>query len=226
MSIVLDVLIVALLVIFLLIGKKKGFVCTAIELLGWIAVAVFAIPLAQTAANWVYDVCIDNSICNAVNKTIVETSDGSLITAINDYIAKLPSFVSSQLAENEITASYILNQGELNDNIAGAVSNAVKPIIIPLISAIISIILAIVGIFCVRLLAKVCGGIVNRIPIVGSVNGLLGAMLGLVKGAVITGIAVFIISTVLNIRTEGIFGITSETVNNTYIFKVIAGLFK
>ena len=31
MSIVLDVLIVALLVIFLLIGKKKGFVFTAIE---------------------------------------------------------------------------------------------------------------------------------------------------------------------------------------------------
>ncbi len=223
MSILLDIFIVAILIIFLLIGKKKGFVYTAIELVGWIAIAVFAIPLADVAANWVYDTFINNAICDAVNTAITDIGNDSVSTAINDYIEKLPEFISSQLVNKNITASYILNQSGFQNNIAGAVSNVIRPLVCPLISTVFSILIAVVGVILVRLVAKILGGIVKKIPLVGSVNGLLGAVLGFVKGVVISVIIVFIISTVLSFKVDGIFGITNDTVSETYIFKSIVG---
>ncbi len=221
MSIIIDAVIVAVLVVFLLIGRKKGFVYTAIELIGWIAIAVIAIPFAQTSAAWIYDTFIDNSVCAAVNASLQDISPENISNALNGYIDNLPDFISSSLFEKDITATFILSQAEAQSNIASAVSNVIKPVICPLISAIISIIIFIIGFILIRLLARLCNGLVDKIPLVSNVNAFLGAITGFVKGAVIVAILSFVFITVINTSQNGLFGITAATVDNTYILKAI-----
>ena len=55
MAVAIDIIIVALLIVCLFIGKRKGFVYTAVELIGWVVIAVVGVAFSKNIAEWIYD---------------------------------------------------------------------------------------------------------------------------------------------------------------------------
>ncbi len=221
LPILLDVLIVGIIVICIINGKRKGFVYTAIEMLGWIAVAFLSVSFSQGVSDWIYDSFIRDSIRSGVHSAISGLHADEIGPALNEFISGLPSFIQSALENKNITALSLAETAKSEIDITVYIADVIKPVICPLISMISGIIMFVVGLFLVHLLARICGGIVKRIPLVGTLNSILGSITGFFKGAIIDIIIVSIITNAILISTTGILGITADTLSNTYIFKAL-----
>ena len=225
MAVAIDIIIVALLIVCLFIGKRKGFVYTAVELIGWVVIAVVGVAFSKNIAEWIYDSFVRSAICSGVDKAVADVYNDTLAGAVNSFFDKLPAFISGALSSNNISADSIVSSIQSGTELSSAVADALRPVFSSLISALISLIIFIIGMFLVRLVARACGGIVNAIPLVGGLNSALGAVAGVIKGLIITVILVSILSLLVQVSSDGFFGITEDTLNSTFIFKAISSVF-
>lgn len=226
MSVVLDVIILALLIICALIGKRKGFVYTAIEMLGWIAVALLAVTFSMNISEWIYDTFVHSAVRTGVDNAIADVYNDTMASAVSNFFDGLPEFISNALAVSGISPDSIVNSVQSGTELSSAVADSLKPVISSLISVVVSLIIFVVGLFLVRMLARLCGGIVKHIPLVGGINGILGAVAGFIKGIVISAVIVSIITLIVSLSVDGVFGITAETLDSTFVFKLLGNIVK
>ncbi len=224
MAIFTDALIVGIILLCIIIGKRKGFIYTSIEVVGWLIVSFFAIYFSSVLSNWIYDSYIRDSIRSEINLTLSETYNEGVIEAIDTVLSGFPKFIINIFEQNDVTAQSVATVESSRAEIANTMADVIKPVICPLISTVISFIIFTVGIFLVRFSAKLCSRIIKRIPIVGALNSTLGIFVGFLKGVVISVIFVSIISNIVPLFDNGVFGITSETLASTYIFRFLTFL--
>lgn len=75
-----------------------------------------------------------------------------------------------------------------------------------------------IAMLIVSLLARIFKG-VNRVPIIGSVNALLGAVVGLAEGAIIIYVAALLIHLVIMLMASPMIVFNEETIQSTLLFK-------
>lgn len=194
---VFDAIMILIILIFAIIGYVRGAVGAILSFVGGIVSAIVAGILGSNIAPWIYD--------NFFKQTIIEDVTSAVSSAINngatgigDSIADiLPAFVADFAAENGIIA--ILNNitGSTTNELSGAacdiVLQSVEPVYIKIISVCATIVLffvlsAIVGVLCHL------SGIVNKIPLVGSANKIVGGIIGFVYGGTLVVVSVFVMS--------------------------------
>lgn len=220
-----DIMVIAVVLICILTGRRHGFMRTVIELVGYIAVVMLSIAIANYASGAIYNNFVSKSVTVKTEAAIAE--NGSDVTSSVDKLFEdMPAFVLNTLDACGITKDNV--KGKISGAVTNgasaagaAVSEALRSPITSVIAVLLSITLFIIGMVLVKLLAKLCNGIVNKIPIVGKANSVLGAIVGAFKGVVIVCILVWIIAMMLPFFSKGILGITSETVENSYIFSII-----
>lgn len=197
-GIVIDVLIVAILAIFALIGFKKGFFKSVLSMLSTIVVLVISVLGAgwlSNILNKIYDFTgfIAGKLCKSIasmgtfySEPIAEGVSGADIvgaipSSTNGFLKKLMSHVLKPLSASEI-------QGE---TVANIVSGAFASIIMLIISGIILFIaLKIIIAIASRLFDNI-----TRNRVFGATNKLLGLVFGAVKGFVV--LIVFVIALTL-----------------------------
>ncbi len=235
MWIILDVIVVSIILIYALISAKRGFVRTAIELIGFGFAVYLSFTLSSMVAEGVYTSMVQPAIVDTVVDTVGDTAASSIDKAVDAAFEKMPKFVvksadnlgvTSQKVKNDITSNTVNNNSI--QNIAITISDSVvKPVVVPLIKAIVGFILFVILLFVVKLLAR----IVNKafsIPLIGGINKTLGGVLGAAKGIIIAGVVCIVISTIVSFTKNGILIFTQENIEKTYIFKLFTGfsLFK
>lgn len=226
MSIILDAIIVLIILLFVFLSAKKGFVRTLIEVVGFIAAIAIALSLSTPIANFCYDKTVNPIVAKTVQSAIDEGSSNAT-EAVDAVWNKLPSFLTESsffnLSKENISNSI---NGEIaadTTQLINSIDSFVKPAISKLLSVIISVILVVVLLFVVKLLAKV----VNKIfsfSVIGDINKTLGGILGLVKGAAVSVIFCMIISLILSFTKNGFLIFTYDAINSSYLFKFIMGL--
>lgn len=226
MSIILDAIIVLIILLFVFLSAKKGFVRTLIEVVGFIAAIAIALSLSTPIANFCYDKTVNPIVAKTVQSAVDEGSSNAT-EAVDAVWNKLPSFLTESsffnLSKENISNSI---NGEIaadTTQLINSIDSFVKPAISKLLSVIISVILVVVLLFVVKLLAKV----VNKIfsfSVIGDINKTLGGILGLVKGAAVSVIFCMIISLILSFTKNGFLIFTYDAINSSYLFKFIMGL--
>ncbi len=231
MWIFLDLILIAIIVFHIFVSSKRGFIRTAIELVGFALSVYLAFSIGGVVAQSVYDNTIEPGIVEGVSESVSETATVNVDMAVENTWNALPDYVVS-LVEN-----VGIDSADIKESISGAVSTnnqteeiaksvsqkIVKPIIVPLIKTITSVIIFVVLMFVVRLLAK----IINKafsLPIIGRINKTLGGILGLGKGLIISAVLAVIISTIVAFSKDGIFIFTSENIEKTYLFSFLSNL--
>lgn len=218
LPLIIDLAFVALLVVNVLDGRKKGFVkmilSFAAAVLSWLIAAEFSQPLAEWANEAFVHGWISGSIENAIADSLGNGTN-ALIEAIPDYIANAAETagISVQSLAQQLGSS--VDSAQAAEKIYTAVESA---FVVPAIR-----IVAFFIVFAVaqRILAILIG-IVNKffkLPVIKGINRILGCFAGALKGAVIMSVICILLSLVIMILPEN--EIVSEIGNSTVYQSVI-----
>lgn len=224
MSIILDLIVIAIIVFFIMVSAKKGFVNVFVETVGFVAAIIVAFTISTPLATATYDKIIEPPVISAAVEAAGESAEHEAWNALPDFIInnKLNLFGTTT---NEFTQ-------KISENISLGVETAVKtasreivrPIAVKMLGLLYSVILVIVLLIVVKFLAK----LLNRVfsfSVVGKLNRTLGGLIGLLKGGVIALVFCMLISLIISFTGKGLWIFTADNINNSYIFKFFTEIF-
>ncbi len=225
MSIIIDLVLVAIIFLIVIISAKKGFVRTIVGAVGFVAAVVIAFTVSKPLAEVTYDKFIEPPIVNSIG----ETASGTITDAADGVWSKLPSLITNNSERFGFTKESIQDtlsantQGNVKDAISNLSQTAIKPVLAELISTIYAVILIIVLLIVVRFLAKLLNKLFS-FSVVGKLNTTLGGVIGLVKGFVIALIICEIIVLIISLTKNGIWIFNNENISNTILFKFLTNI--
>ena len=222
MSIALDIIVVVILISSTVKSYKNGFLKTLINMVGTIISLIAAYLLATPVGNFINtniikpifsnvftNMLVKNGIDTANNQTFVET------------INEAPEFLTNILEKFNVSIEEIINNISLSSQnvVNDFVDKSVESVSQSVSFAIAFLLVFIICLVAVYFLAK-AAGLANKIPVLGSVNKILGWVLGVVSGL----LTVFILTYILNLIIPYIqniyeIPIDSNTIENTLVYK-------
>lgn len=183
---ILTIIILAVLVLSVFSGYKKGFLKTAFSLVSWIVVLV----LCNFATPIVTDMLIENTDIEVVVQTTVDTK-------INEVINE--TLETSDLAELEAALPAELKTVLLGENgsLQEVVANGTALDTTALANGIVGILGFVITVIILRLamvVVEVVLNIVAKLPLIGPMDKLLGLACGAGKGIILCWVILAIVS--------------------------------
>ena len=232
MAIILDVIILGIILLFGFFAAKKGFAKTLTEFVGMILAIVLSVILSNAASNIIYDKFVEPSVTQKIAETLEKSTDTSLTNTVDAVWNAFPKIVRNftekqgigpEKLSSTITDSAISSTENTISTISKtATDTVVKPILKPLINLISGIIIFVILLIAVKFLSS----LINKIfsfKLLGSLNKTLGFAIGILKGAIVSVLVVFVISSIVYLSENPFLGISNETINSTVIFEYISG---
>ncbi len=214
MNFILDIIIVAIIVLFIIVSAKKGFVKTVIEFVGLLAALYLALTLSTPLADFTYEKAVEPAVTSTINTAIENVSETAETNIKETVYNSLPKFISNNIDLSQ----FEINAGE---GVASEIcANVVKPISISFLKAVFTLILFIVLQIIVKFLAK----LINKVfsfSIIGKANRVLGGVLGFIKGIIFAVIFV-IVTKILISLTGGFLVFTDSAIDSSILFSFIA----
>ncbi|MCM1298311.1 MAG: CvpA family protein [Firmicutes bacterium] len=151
----------------------------------------------------------------------------SISATINSMEEALPSFMSGVTesvtsGESSVKRQIILCILETDtENFTQAITdNLVKPFVLVPARALIFTVIFVIILIILTLLSKLLKGI-NKIPVIGGVNKLLGAAAGLVQGFIVVLLICIFTQFIISLTGDDLMVINTMTVDETSIFRKI-----
>lgn len=203
MNIVLDIVIALILIVFAVRGARRGFVLTLAGLVTYIIALLGAMLLSHLFAERVAAQFIAPLVSDKIVPAIAEAGDAlglenAVIFGVR--LGDLPTF------------------GDID--LSGAFAAVTQPLIDALSLSIARCIVSIVAFVVILIILKIVAHAVDlvfRLPVLGTLNSLLGLVTGIITGALL----VLLLVTVLSMFT-GL--IPPETADKTILFKFFRDL--
>ena len=173
---ILTIIILAVFVLCVFSGYKKGFLKTAFSLVSWILVLV----LCNFATPIVTDLLVQNTDVESVVQTTVETKVMEVVEQAvqNANVSELEATLPAELKE--------LLLGEY-ENIADALKDVATLDVTPVVNGIVGILGFVVTVIVLRVAMVVVEfalGIVSKLPLIGPMDKILGIACGAGKGLI------------------------------------------
>ncbi len=226
MSYILDAIVVIVIAVTAFIGYRRGFIRTIIQLAGCIVAFILALSLSNTVSTMVYDGLLRDNLHEKIEtvwtETAVEGAAQTLTEQAEAILDTLPEFVQTTLDTETITQGIHDSVGNDQTGVAVAdylVDDLIRPIIVAVIRFVAFLILFAILMFVIRLLEKLLKPL-TKMPLVRQTDGLLGAVVGLVKGIVFALVAVTIMQLIATGATTGPF--TQENLDNSVVVGWVA----
>ena len=225
MPIILDVSVIAIIVIFTVIGIKHGAVREIVSIVSIFVALFLALWLSNLASSYVYNNFAEESVRNSIYSSVEGAKSSDVVTLIENLPEKIINAGST--VDVDISAELKQNIGN-NDDIVAKTTDIItekvaKPLTVAFIRIIIFIILFIILKILLNLLCKALN-IVSKIPVIGTLNKVLGGGIGFVKGVVIALIICYVFIICLKFSVNGMLGITYQTVENSTLFKFLSDI--
>ena len=174
-----DLILLAILLLVAMRYAGKGFAAALVQFAGNLASLLGASIFSQNIAPVLFTNFFENNFTTSIEKTLADGGQLQLDQLVEKYAGFLP---------NEIQQSIIQSAGGV---LTGSAPELAEQVVNQVIAPLLTPIIAIVVFFVAFALCKVIVGFVvavltnfNRIPILGSVNKLLGFAMGLLAGVV------------------------------------------
>lgn len=222
MSLAIDIILVVIFASFVLTAVKKGFILSLLEFAAVILALVLAYNFSPKVAETAYDGFVKEATIKTIetqieeNVSLQETSTQAqlLLESIPDYMVSVADFmgvsvddIKQSVASSKLTSENIAT--ELVEKIA-------QPIIIGALTALSFVVLAIVLLFVLKFLAQIIAKIF-KIPVIKTVNKLLGGILGACKGFAV----VLFICTILTVFFSSGDNELATAVNDSVVVNLI-----
>lgn len=231
--IVLDLIVVAIVAFCIISSAKRGFVRTIVEAIGFILAAYIAFSVSGSVAESVYNNKIEPAIVSAVEEKTHSLATNTVEETVNGIWDELPAIVKNSGEFFGVDADSLPSTitGEINNSLnitevaKTTAQKAVKPVAVPLIKSVLGMVIFGALTFVVKLLARVINKMF-KLPLIGGLNRALGGVLGLIKGVVFAAIVCIAISTFIAITGKGFWIFTSENIDSSLLFGLLANIIK
>ena len=187
---ILTIIILAVLVLSVIGGYKKGFLKTAFSLVAWIVVLIlcnFVTPIVtdmlveKTEIEVVVQKTVDTKIDQVINETINETIEG---TDLAELEAALPAELKDALlGENGSLQEVVTNGVDLDT--AGLVNGIV---------GILGFVITVIVLRLAMLVVELALNLVGKLPLIGPMDKILGLACGAGKGIILCWVILAVVS--------------------------------
>ena len=207
-----DILFIVVLMLAASSGWRRGFVSSLMLLIGGVAGIFGAVLVARTAGPVIYNDYVGASIAEKVSAALAE-SGGDAAAAVQS-LTFLPESIRQTLVDTmtEIT-------GEATPHVI----EVLEPIVLPLIQVILFLVVCVAVRWLFRALAWALRGC-NSIPLVGSLNRLLGLVLGALTGVLncwLLSLGLWLAGMLANGQVEFL---RSSVMGQSLIYSLLSGL--
>lgn len=176
-ALILDVILIAVIVLTAFHYKKKGFVAGLLDLVGNLLALLVAWIASDRISPTVFENFFKQGLIEKITQTVQEQGISGLTMLVENFSSILPGGMA-----DEVTRSLqeILGSGA-PDLAVRIVDTILTPLIVPMITVVLFFIAFAVCKLVISMLVAVLTNI-NKIPVIGSVNELLGILVGVAGG--------------------------------------------
>lgn len=223
MNYIIDIALVAIVVLIVLLGAKKGFVVTITDLVAGI-IAVLAAKLASTGvADYIYANILKEKVIEFLAQKYTDVQTGLagvldntfsvfdfLPEGILAFIESAGFFDSQQMSAQILSSITTVEQLE---------SQLVSPVLLPVLGIICFAVLSVIFVFVFRIIGRLVAKLIKISKLAEKLDSLLGAVCGLVKGCLYALVLAAVIC-VVSFANENL----AEYAANSYICSFVAEL--
>lgn len=218
MSILLDGIVVAVVVLFALLGLRKGFIKSLAGLIGAIAALIVALTVSRFAAEWIFNAWIRTPLLETITRSLTEsgaTTAEGIVEALPGYLQNLLGWAGGETASlNSAIASS-------SDTVARVLVTVLSPAIINLLMIVLTIVLFVIFLLLIRLLLRLLNKVAQA-PILRQVNGLLGFLFGIGKGILIVWLLCALVAVVVPLWFGDSGAWLQNAAEGSYLFKALS----
>lgn len=188
-GLILDIFFLAFAVLTIFIARKKGFVLTLLDFAAFFLAVFLAIPVSGWLAEGVYNTFISQSVVTALESQLPSAASSAEIAAqVNAVLSDFPDFVTAYASSIGIDISEISRQVSAAGASAGSLTQTVEAdIVAPIVTAVCKAIIFVILLIIFVILLKIAARLIKqffKLPVLKTLNGTLGAILGVLKAAV------------------------------------------
>lgn len=194
-SLTLDLILAAVVALCVVLGLKRGFVKSIVRMIGSLASLIVAFLISSPVAEWVFASFFRDQLQSTVSNALgadVSASVSSIAGQWASVLASLPDLVRNGLAATGVTSADQLGAvvtehgaATAGDAAAVLVDSLIAPLCVMVIQVLVFVVLFIVLSIAVRFVAAALDKVFSAIPLVRELNTALGAVAGLLHGAVL-----------------------------------------
>ncbi len=209
-----DIVFIIIILISLFIGYKKGVARMLLSLFGSAASFLLSVLLGEYFSKLVYDNHIAPSVVDSLSRTLAISSSG-----YSDVFESLPPFV--RFALNFTDTSYtdvVLAVDRIPQTLAENIEKAIAPVVTSLLAFIFTALIFIAVLFLFKLVVKHIVVAVFNIPVLKTVNKLLGSLCAVVIGLLFVSFFAFLLHLIMPYLNNVPYIFSESTIYNSYIF--------
>ncbi len=222
MNLIYDLPVILVVLFFAVAAARKGFAHTLVRLMGMFASVALASIISRPAASQLYNGFLRQPVFNSIAKSLQNSASPELwAQGIVKAVSSLPAFLTASI-HLDVTQLSVWLQNTTNiqlDAVTTTITDSViGPTMISLLQVILFLMIFALAMLFVRLLAGAFTGI-NKIPVVGQLNGLLGGILGGLQGILILYVGCAFVRLVILLTGNSIPFLSQENINSTMLLK-------
>ncbi|MEE1281671.1 MAG: CvpA family protein [Acutalibacteraceae bacterium] len=190
-----DLIMVIVILIFSIVGFARGAVKTIISFVGAILSYVLSYTLGKRLAEPVYNYFLKESVEKEISLQVtdlLENGNGN----IGDSIAEsLPDSLQIFVSDTDLINSLNNVVGDTNAQVVESATHIIHQVAEPIFISLLSICLTIVLFMIFNAVVSVVlhlSNFIDKIPVVGKANRIVGAVIGFMSGLVLTFATVFV----------------------------------
>lgn len=210
-----DIAAVLVFLLFVHAGASRGLIRTAISFAGY-ALAVAAANLLSPILAWgLYDKVVKDAIRLVILNRLGEyTGSGAdeIASAIPDSLTRI---MDGDILET-VGGALGMEAGHLVDQLIDA---ALREPVLSILNSILFLLLFTIVLLVVRNLSRLFRG-VYKIPVIGTLNTVLGGILGVLEAAAVLLVAALAMKLLIDFSGGGWFWLDTGIMDDTYIFRV------
>lgn len=221
-SVFLDTLIIIIVVYYLIKGLKAGFAKTITNLIGYLISLSLSFAISASISVTIFNTFVREWVSNFVREKITTSDQYTILAAqLEAALTDLPAIFKNNInMDLEGLANSLTSTDSMIAMADIVVDMVFAPMAIMLIRSITFFILFSIFMFIVKRIANALK-IANKLPILGSVNSILGGALGFLQGGLIVFLLVILLEVVVIFMPNAIPNLNQSTLESTYILKHI-----
>lgn len=218
-----DIIALFLIIVIIVVAYRRGFLRSLLSLFGFLIAGAFSFIFGKMIAEGIFDSLVRPWLTTLVETEVVAGTNNNIAAAVENMYVSLPGLFSGPLnflfgSKEEITNSLNSAVTENAAGLTGSIVDLLRPMIVVLISILTILILFILCSLALRVIDRLLIQ-VRRLPVIGTFDGLLGAVVGVLQALFWMFILVFLAKAVILLSAGELSWLNDEVVNSTLLFR-------
>ena len=212
-----DAVIVVIFLLFIILGVKRGFVRSVLDLVGTLAAMLVSMWFSGIAAQWVFSTFLQESLTRQIAEALQAAPAADAAEAV---LSVVPEILRGGLEAFGITSDAI-NQAVAGTS--GQAAAAVVAVLSPMVVSVLRGLFALVLFIFLLVIFRILSGVVCRIfrlPVLRQLDKGLGILLGVAQAALITVLLCFCAQALISVSSPWLV----ETIQASQVYQFYLSL--